>query len=269
MKSRSLVLTLIVSALIFPALPASAQADSQSDQELRNEIAALKKGQEKMSADLAEIKQLLQKGQVPVPPSPPRSPNVAGKTFDIGDNPVRGNDDAKVVLLEFTDYQCPYCNRHTTQTHPQIERDYIGPGKIRYVSLDMPIASLHPLAFKASEASHCAEEQGQYWQMRDRLFANQRTLEPWNAHAEVLGLDVAQYEACLSSGKYADAVRSDMAEAQKAGASGTPSFVVGLIDEKDPSKVHGLTFIRGAQSFATFKAALDDASSAAAKVKNN
>ena len=267
MKPYSLVLTLIVSALFFQAIPVSAQADSQSDQELRNEIAALKKGQEKMSADLAEIKQLLAKGQAPA--SPPRSPSVAGKTFDLGNNPVMGNDDAKVVLLEFTDYQCPFCNRHTTQTQPQIEREYIESGKIRYVSLDMPIASLHPLAFKASEAAHCAEEQGQYWQMRDRLFANQRTLEPWNAHAEALGLDVAQYEACLSSGKYADAVRSDMAEAQKAGASGTPSFVVGMVDEKDPSKVHGLTFIRGAQSFPAFKAALEDALSSAAKVKTD
>ena len=131
----------------------------------------------------------------------------------------------------------------------------------------MPIASLHPLAFKASEATHCAEDQGKFWEMRERLFANQRSLEPWNAHAVALGLDVAQYEACLSSGKHADAVRSDMAEARKAGASGTPSFIVGLVDEKDPSKVHGLTFIRGAQSFAAFKVALDDALSAAAKGK--
>jgi protein-disulfide isomerase len=267
MKSRSLVFNLIASGLIFLVIPAFAHADQQSDQELRDEIAALRKGQEKMRADLAEIKQLLQRS--PVPASPPRSPSVAGKTFDLGDNPVRGSDDAKVVLLEFTDYQCPFCLRHTTQTHPQIEREYIGAGKIRYASLDMPIASLHPLAFKASEASHCAEEQGQFWQMRDRLFANQRTLEPWNAHAESLGLDVAQYEACLSSGKYADAVRSDMAEAQKAGVSGTPSFVVGLVDNEDPTKVHGLTFIRGAQAFAAFKAALDDASTAAAKTKSN
>ena len=264
MNSRSLVLTFIVSALFFPALPASAQADRQSDQELRDDIAALKKGQEKMRADLAEIKQILQQGQRPA--TAPRGPNVAGKIFDIGENPVRGSDSAKVALLEFTDYQCPFCFRHTTQTQPQIEREYIEAGKIRYVSFDMPIASLHPLAFKASEATHCAEDQGKFWEMRERLFANQRSLEPWNAHAEALGLDVAQYEACLSSGKHADAVRSDMAEAQKAGASGTPSFVVGLVDEKDPSKVHGLTFIRGAQPFTAFKVALDDAFSTAAKV---
>jgi len=237
MNSRSLALTLIVSALFFQAIPGSAQADEQSDQELRDEIAALQKGQEKIRADLAEIMRILQQG--PPPPAAPRGPNVAGKIFDLGENPVRGSDGAKVALLEFTDYQCPFCLRHTTQTQPQIEREYIEAGKIRYVSLDMPIPSLHPLAFKAAEASHCAEDQGKFWEMRERLFANQRSLEPWNAHAEALGMDVAQFEACLSSGKHADAVRSDVAEAQKAGASGTPSFVVGLVDENDPSKVHG------------------------------
>lgn len=267
MKSRSLALTVIVSALFLQGISGPAMADRKSDQELRDEVAALTKGQEKMSQDLAEIKKLLQQGQRPAAAPAPSGPNVKGKDFDLGDNPVLGNDGAKVALLEFTDYQCPFCNRHTTQTQPQIQREYIDSGKIRYVSFDMPIASLHPLAFKASEASHCAEDQGKFWEMRERLFANQRSLEPWNAHAEALGLDVAEFEACLNSGKHADAVRADMAESKKAGASGTPSFVVGLVDENDPSKVHGLTFIRGAQSYAAFQAALNDALSAAAKVK--
>ncbi len=195
MKSRSLVLTLIVSALFFQGISGSAQADRQSDQELRDEIAALKQGQEKMRADLAEIKRILQQGQRPA--AAPSGPNVAGKIFDLGNNPVMGNDGAKIALLEFTDYQCPFCYRHTTQTQPQIEREYIDAGKIRYVSLDMPIPSLHPLAFKASEASHCAADQGKFWEMRQRMFAYQKSLEPWNAHAEALGLDVAQFEACL------------------------------------------------------------------------
>ncbi len=264
MKSCSLALTLIVSALFVQGICSIAQAADQTDQELRDEIAALKKGQQAMQAELAEIKQLLQRGQRPAPA--PSGPNVKGKNFDLGDNPVKGDDGARVALLEFTDYQCPFCYRHTVQTQPQIQREYIDSGKIRFVSLDMPIANLHPLAFKASEASHCAEDQGKFWEMRDRLFANQKTLEPWNAHAEALNLDVAQYEQCLNSGKYADAVRADMAESRKAGASGTPSFVVGLVDDEDPRKVQGLTFIRGAQSFAAFKVALDDALSAAAKV---
>ncbi len=132
MNSRSLVLTLIVSALFFPGISGSAQADRQSDQELHDEIAALRQGQEKMREDLAEIKRILQQGQRPA--TAPSGPNVAGKIFDLGNNPVKGNDGAKIALLEFTDYQCPYCYRHTTQTQPQIEREYIDAGKIRFVS---------------------------------------------------------------------------------------------------------------------------------------
>ena len=127
----------------------------------------------------------------------------------------------------------------------------------------MPLERIHKLAFKASEATHCAEDQGKFWEMHARLFANQRALEPWSAHAEALGLDVAQFDECMSSGKYTDAVRKDMAEAAKAGATGTPSFVVALTNADDPTKVEGVTFIRGAQPFSAFKAQLDSALSAA------
>ncbi len=95
--------------------------------------------------------------------------------------------------------------------------------------------------------------------MHERLFANQRALEPWSAHAEAIGLDVAAFDACLESDKFTAAVRRDMAEAAKAGATGTPSFVLGITDSDDPSKVEGLTFIRGAQPFAAFKAQIDNA----------
>ena len=95
--------------------------------------------------------------------------------------------------------------------------------------------------------------------MHDRLFAHYKALEPWSGHAEAIGLDVAAFEACLSSGKYAGAVRRDMAEAGKAGATGTPSFVLGVTDPSNPKKIKGLTFIRGAQSFAKFKAEIDKA----------
>ncbi len=127
----------------------------------------------------------------------------------------------------------------------------------------MPLERIHKLAFKASEATHCAEDQGKFWEMHDRLFENQRALEPWSPHAQALGLDVAQFDLCMSSGKYADAVRKDMAEATKAGATGTPSFVVALTNPDDPTKVEGLTFIRGAQAFPAFKVQLDSALSAA------
>lgn len=122
----------------------------------------------------------------------------------------------------------------------------------------MPLA-IHKDAFRAALATHCAEDQGKFWEMHDRLFANQRAIEPLKGHAEALGLDVVAFESCMASEKYADAVRKDMAEAQKAGATGTPSFVLGRTDPADPTKVKGITFIRGAQQFAAFKTEIEKA----------
>ncbi len=95
--------------------------------------------------------------------------------------------------------------------------------------------------------------------MHDRLFQHQRKLEPWSGHAEALGLDVAKFDACLASGRHADAVRKDMAVARAAGATGTPSFVLGYTDLEDPSKVKGIAFLRGAQPYGSFKAEIDKA----------
>ncbi len=127
------------------------------------------------------------------------------------------------------------------------------------MTLDLPLERIHKSAFKAAVATHCAEEQGKFWEMHDLLFENQRTLEPWSPHAQALGLDVARFDDCMSSDKYAAAVRKDMTEATKAGATATPSFVLGLTDPDDPKKVKGLTFIRGAQPFKAFKAQIDSA----------
>ncbi len=103
--------------------------------------------------------------------------------------------------------------------------------------------------------------------MHDRLFAYQRKLTPWNGHAEALGLDVTQFESCLNSDKYAKNIRQDMAVGRKSGASGTPSFILARNDPNDPSKVKGISFIRGAQPFTAFKAQIDRALNADAKAK--
>ena len=149
----------------------------------------------------------------------------------------------------------PIHHRHP----PQITKEYVDTGKVRLALIDLPLESIHKLAFKAAEATHCAEEQGQFWEMHDRLFANQKALEPWSGHAEALGLDVAAFDACLESDKYADSVRKDMTLARKAGATGTPSFVLARTDPNDATKVTGITFMRGAQGFNAFKSAIDEA----------
>jgi protein-disulfide isomerase len=91
----------------------------------------------------------------------------------IGDAPVKGNPNAKLTLIEFSDYQCPFCRRHAENTLPSLDKEYIATGKVRYVFHDFPLEAIHPQAFKAAEAAHCAGEQQKYWEMHGRLFANQ------------------------------------------------------------------------------------------------
>jgi protein-disulfide isomerase len=118
--------------------------------------------------------------------------------------------------------------------------------------------SIHKDAFKAAEAAHCAGEQGKFWEMHDRLFANQQALEPWKSHAEALGLDVARFEACLDSGRQAARIRAEMAEAQKAALTATPTFFLAYTDPKS-SKVTTFVRLTGAVPFASFKAVIDKA----------
>jgi protein-disulfide isomerase len=127
---------------------------------------------------------------------------------------------------------------------------------VKYVLMDFPLESIHKLAFKAAEAVRCAGEQGKYWEMHDRLLANQRTLEPWMPHAQAVGLDAARFDSCLSTGKFAGDIRNDMAQGQGAGVGGTPGFFLAITDAAN-SKVRPLRFVWGAQPFSAFKAEID------------
>ncbi len=128
----------------------------------------------------------------------------------------------------------------------------------------MPLENLHKQAFEAAEASHCAGEQDKYWEMHDRLFENYKTLAPFAPHAEALGLDVAAFEACLSSGKYEQAIRNDVSAARRVGLTGTPGFLLALTDPKS-SKVRVLSVLKGAKPFDTFKGEIDRLLDRAAK----
>ena len=122
--------------------------------------------------------------------------------------------------------------------------------------MDFPLESIHKFAFKAAEAARCAGEQGKFWQMHDRLFANQKDLEPAKPHAEAIGLDVPKFEGCLSTGKYAEAVRKDAAEGAKVGVAGTPLFFLAYTDPNS-SKVTTVARLSGAQPYPAFKAQID------------
>jgi protein-disulfide isomerase len=141
---------------------------------------------------------------------------------------------------------------------PRIDTEYIKTGKLKYIVRDFPLESIHPRAFKAAEAAHCAGEQGKYWEMHDRMFANQRQLAPSDltAHAQAVALDAAKFQGCLDSGKHAARVRKDMLEGQRAGVRATPTFFLGVQESNDTS-LRVVRVIRGAQPFSRVKDAID------------
>jgi len=143
-------------------------------------------------------------------------------------------------------------------TLPQIERDYIKTGKVKYVFRDLPLVSIHKQAFKAHEAANCAGDQGNYWEMHNQLFANQKKMrrKDLSAHAKAIGLDLSVFESCLDSGKHVKAIQKDIASATDVGIRGTPTFLLGYT-ESDPTKVKAVRMLRGAQPYRQFKQAFD------------
>ena len=158
----------------------------------------------------------------------PTQPVVAaGKVAPVKDTEyVKGDKNAKVTLIEYSDFQCPYCARHAS-TVDKVMEEYAG--KVKLVFRHFPL-SFHPEAQKASEATECAGEQGKFWEMHDKVFeANTNKnmkVETWKSAAKELGLNTSQFNTCLDTGKYEDKVKSDFTEGQSVGVKGTPATFI-------------------------------------------
>jgi protein-disulfide isomerase len=149
-------------------------------------------------------------------------PRVA--VTDAG-NPAKGPADAPVTVIEFSDFECPFCAR-VNPTLAKLQEAY--PGKVRIVFRDLPLLNIHKNAGHAAEAAHCANDQGKFWEMHDRMFANQKKLSPaeLKEHAAAIGLEASAFNQCLDSGKYTAEWRRDADEASRLGLSGTPAFFI-------------------------------------------
>lgn len=233
--------------------PASAQAPSDL-QAVREEIAALR-------GEIEALRTMLQQAMGPRPAPAAAAgavPSGAIKPLTIAGRPSKGSPKAKLTIVEYADYECPFCGRYGAEVFPQIDREYVMTNKVQYVFKNYPIAQLHPASFKAHVAAACAGDQSRYWEMHHKLYSDQRnfTLERFTEHAAALKLDLPGFRACMDSGKHDALINADIAEAQGGGVQGTPVFVLAFTDPNGkvitPSRV-----LVGAQPYEAFKEAID------------
>jgi protein-disulfide isomerase len=224
--------------------------DSTSN--IYNEMEALKRGQQAIHKELQEIKALLIQSA-----AFQRTPeiNVKGAEIELGNSPIKGSDLAKLIIVEFSDYQCAFCSRYVRETFPQIVKQYVDSGKARYAIIDMPIAS-HKYARKAAEASHCAGDQGMFWEMHNQMMSQQEMVGNSSSLATALALNMNQFEDCLKTDKYAQEVQKGFSIATKLGIPGVPGFIIAI---NGGHKAIGISFMRGAQPFANFQKEIDQA----------
>lgn len=244
------VAVLLGSLLAGVALPLTA-ADKDKDSKKKDAAAdtITREQADQILDELRQIRQLLEQQVAAAGKNGP--PQPAHARLHMEGAPMLGSKDAPITLVEFSDYQCPFCQRFHLQTYAQLKKDYIDTGKVRFYSRDLPIDQLHPNATRAAQAARCAGDQGQFWALRDIMSSHPESLDMASlvTDATSLHMNADTFKSCVESGKYQEAVKSDLLEAMKIGADGTPSFVVG---KSTPDGVDG-DLIVGAQPYSVFQ----------------
>lgn len=205
------------------------------------------------------IQQSPQSNTTPQPTQAP--PTEQTRIFvSLSDDPVKGNPNAPVTIVEFSDFQCPFCARFFAQTLPQIQQDYIDSGKVKLVFRDFPIESIHANAKAASIAAECADDQNMFWQYHDRLFEGQTqwarlsandAANTFKQYATELGLNSENFDSCFTSTKYSDEINEDFRNGANYGVTGTPAFFIG--NDKD-----GYVILIGAKPYSAFQQVIDN-----------
>jgi protein-disulfide isomerase len=193
-----------------------------------------------------------QQPRVTAPPATPPPEIIDIDTEElVDDDQWKGDENAPVVIVEFSDFQCPFCERWATETLPQLTQTYIDSGKVRLVYRDFPLSSIHPEAQNAAESAECARDQGKFWEYHDILFENRLDWSgvgdaKFKQYAADLGLDTNTFDECLDSDKYNNEVLDDLNDGGSVGVSGTPTFFI-----------NGKKLV-GAQPFTAFEAAIEE-----------
>jgi protein-disulfide isomerase len=230
--------TICAALALLPGFRAQAAADGA-----KTEPGITRQQADQILDELRQIRQLLERQQQPAAAPSKIKMNLEGL-------PMLGAKSAPVTLVEFTDYQCPFCRQFHVQTFGELKKTFIDTGKVRFYSRDLPLDSMHPNAMRAAEATHCANEQGEFWTLREWMGHHPDTLDLDSllAEAGTLKMDVTAFRVCVVSEKYKADVQADMMEAMRIGVDGTPAFVVG---KSTPEGVEGDMLV-GAQPINIF-----------------
>jgi len=241
MRTARIVIT-VLAGLLAAGGPVSAQTiTSQQADQIIKELQLLRQAVERLQAP-----------QAPPPQAPPAPPEIVQIKNVSGY--MLGRPDAPLTMVEFTDLQCPFCNRFAITTFDQLKKDYIDTGKVRFISRDFPL-DFHPQAMPAARASRCAGDQGRFWELRATLVKNASQLSPAfiTQQAAALKLDMKQFDTCIKSTEYDAAINKDMTEGNGFSVNGTPTFFVGKTTAQG---IEGVRIV-GAQPYAVFQQRLD------------
>lgn len=190
--------------------------------------------------------------------------DLSPKRVSANDDPVLGNPNAKVTMIEFSDYECPYCKRYFDQTYEQIKKEYVNKGLVKMIYRDLPLSFHNPMATLEAVAANCARAQGSdatYFAYHDELFkrtksnGNGLTQEDLNTIAYELGLNTLQFTNCLATEQNKEEVNKDLADAGTLGATGTPTFFIGKSNAS--GTIMGRKLV-GAQPFDQFKKVIEE-----------
>jgi len=253
MKIRRVLTVVLAAALLLPAVVVAQSSDDLKA--LRQEIESLKAGIGAVQRDVQDIKNLLQSLRQPAAPPSPVTPE--SMEMSLTNAHAKGGAGAGLVLVEFSDFQCPFCGRHAKQTMPQIEREYVSTGKLLYVMRNLPLEQIHPDAFRAASAAECAGDQGKYWQMHEKLFGNQQALSAADLtrYAQETGVEPNAFKQCMDADSHGARIRQDLKDALAAGVNSTPTFFLGF--PEGGGKVKIVRRVQGAHPYPVFKAAID------------
>ncbi len=241
------------SFLIGGSIQAQEMSDGSTDNLILKELGELRNDIQLLRKEVGQLRQDVKKNAPPSrPPVPPPPKRIE---ISKSDSRTLGKPEAVVGIVEFTDYQCPFCQRFHAQTFSKLKEAYIDSGKVLFVPRDFPLG-FHPEAEPAAIATRCADKQGKFWGMREGVFENQQRLgsELYDELATELALDMETFSTCQKDPQQRKAVTADQTFGQSIGITGTPGFFIGRVEGEEIVDIKRIT---GAQPFAQFSRVID------------